>query len=63
MSQSSVAAQEWKAHWGLALACFAGLSLHSVTAFSMGLFVEPLQAEFGWSRAQIMIGLLLGAVS
>ncbi len=63
MTQASVASLEWKAHWGLVLAAFAGLSLHSVTAFSMGLFVEPLQAEFGWGRAQIMIGLLIGSVS
>jgi MFS family permease len=62
VSQGSSAA-EWKAHWGLALAAFAGLSLHSVTTFSMGLFVEPLEAEFGWGRAQIMVGSLMGAIS
>lgn len=62
MNQGSSAA-EWKVHWGVALAAFAGLSLHSVTTFSMGLFVQPLEAEFGWSRTQIMVGSLMSAAS
>jgi MFS family permease len=51
------AAQEWRAHWPLVGAAMAGLSFASVAASSLGLFMEPLSKEFGWSRASIAGGL------
>ena len=37
------------------LASFVGLSLGaaSMGVFGIGVFIRPLEAEFGWSRAQI----------
>jgi MFS family permease len=58
----SSAAAEWRAHWPLVAAAMAGLSFASVAASSIGLFMEPLSREFGWSRASIASGLTVFAV-
>lgn len=60
---ASSAGAEWKAHWPLVIATTAGFSLHPVPTYSLGLFSEPLAAEFGWSRAQIMAGMTVAAVA
>lgn len=41
--------------WWVVLASFIGLSLGSASmgVFGIGVFIRPLEAEFGWSRAQI----------
>ncbi len=41
--------------WWVVLASFVGLSLGSASmgVFGIGVFIRPLEAEFGWSRAQI----------
>ena len=40
----------------------AGLSFSSMSVYAMGLFMEPLSREFGWSRAQISLGLSVVAL-
>lgn len=47
--------------WWNVLASFAGLALSYAmfTVFSFGVFVAPLEAEFGWSRAEISVALTL----
>ncbi|MFT4047531.1 MAG: MFS transporter [Solimonas sp.] len=55
------AAAEWRAHWPLVVAAMGGLSFASVAASSIGLFMEPLSREFGWSRAAIASGLTVFA--
>ncbi|GGB85804.1 MFS transporter [Novosphingobium endophyticum] len=57
------AADEWKAQWPLVLAAMVGFSFHSIATYSSGLFIEPLQEEFGWSRGQITAGLAIAAIS
>jgi len=57
------AAAEWRAHWLLALAGFIGFSFASLTTYSIGLFMQPLSAEFGWSRSQITAGLSIAAMA
>lgn len=57
------AAAEWKAHWPLALAAMAGFSLHPVPTYAIGLFIEPLNREFGWGRAQITGGMTIAAIA
>ena len=54
---------EWKQHWPLVLAATAGFSFHSIATYSIGLFIEPLSQEFGWSRTQITAGLSLAAIA
>lgn len=56
------AVQEWREHWGLVLAAFIGFSFHSLTTYSAGLFLEPLTAAFGWTRAQATAGLSIAAM-
>lgn len=59
---------EWRMHWPLVVASAMGFSLHSLSSYSLGLFMEPLGREFGWARAEISIvsvipGLLMVLLS
>jgi MFS family permease len=58
----SGAAQEWRRSWTVVLAGGLGFALSSVTTYSLGPFIAPLEAEFGWSRAQIASGMTLYAL-
>lgn len=60
---SSAAASEWRSSWPLVLTAMVGFSFHSIATYSSGLFIEPLQNEFGWSRAEITGGLAIAAIS
>lgn len=55
------AVDEWRQHWKVVLAAFAGMGVASVISYSSSLFIEPLEQEFGWSRAQIMSGHSIAA--
>jgi len=59
--QQPTAAQEWRANWTLVLAAAIGLSFGSIPAATLGLFMEPLESEFGWSRAMISAGMMVFA--
>lgn len=46
--------------WWVLVAAFTSLALVNGVAFwSMTLFIEPLESEFGWSRAEVSIGFSL----
>lgn len=55
--QTNGAAVEWRFNWKVVLAGALGMSLASVSIFSLGVFMGPLEAEFGWSRAEIALGI------
>lgn len=55
----SSAAAEWKRNWPVVMSGAFGIALASVTVYSIGAFIEPLEAEFGWSRGEITLGLTL----
>lgn len=57
MDRTGPADSEWKAGWPVILASLAGFTLSSFYTFSFGAFIAPIEEEFGWSRAQISIGL------
>ncbi|RYE70564.1 MAG: MFS transporter [Rhizobiaceae bacterium] len=57
------ARSEWKSGWTVVLAAAMGMGLLSVPTYSMGIFMKPLEDEFGWSRSAIAGGHLFGAVS
>ena len=61
MSESlpATAGAEWRAHWTVVLAAAAGVSLSAVSVSSLGVMMEPLEQEFGWSRTQISLGTSL----
>lgn len=56
------AAQEWRLNWTLVLSAMVGLSLGTVPSASLGLFMDPLSNEFGWTRAQISAGMTVFAI-
>src|SRR5690606_2334808 len=56
------ARQEWRTHWPLVLAANREVALGSIHVYSTGIFIEPLEREFGWSRAEISAGLSLVSV-
>ncbi len=60
---TSVAGEEWRAHWPLVLASLVGMSFYAVVTYSLGTFIAPLEAEFGWSRASISAGLTIFTVT
>jgi MFS family permease len=53
---------EWRANWTIVLAAFAGMAVSTINAYSIGVFMQPLQDAFGWSRAQISFGQVLNAI-
>ena len=53
---------EWKQHWLLALSATIGFTYSPVATYSLGLFMEPLQREFGWERSQVSMGLFVNAL-
>jgi predicted MFS family arabinose efflux permease len=56
------APHEWRRHWTLVLAAGIGFSFMSFLNPAIGLFMQPLQAEFGWSRSLLSSGPAIGAV-
>lgn len=52
---------EWRQNWTVVLAACAGMAVAAIISYSSGLFIEPLEREFGWSRAQIMSGHSIAA--
>jgi MFS family permease len=57
-STPRTAAQEWRSHWTLVLAGLMGFSLSAIASISLGVFTQPLEQAFGWSRAEVTSGLL-----
>ena len=57
MSDQVTARREWATGWPVVIAAMAGFGISAAFTFSFGAFVGPLEQEFGWSRAQISLGL------
>lgn len=62
MAGDAQARQEWRVYWPLVLASAAGFSLHTVSSYVIGLVMEPLEAEFSWSRAQISVVSIIPSI-
>ena len=54
--------EEWRRHWPLVIASTAGFSFPATATYSLGLFMDPLNAEFGWSRSDVSSGLFVLSV-
>ena len=61
MSITTNARAEWRNFWFLPIAAALGYSNSIIHVYALGPFIQPLQQEFGWSRAQITVGLTLTA--
>ncbi len=57
MSETGKPRGEWSTGWKVAVAAMAGFSLSATFTFTFGAFIEPLEAEFGWSRGDIALGM------
>ena len=62
MTAPRTAGEEWKAHWPLVMATMVGMSFGGVLSPTLGVFMEPIEQAFGWSRAQIAFGLTVSAL-
>jgi MFS family permease len=51
---------EFRRGWPIVLGAFLGYfgSFGSLYIYSVGLFMKPLVAEFGWSRSEASLGAL-----
>jgi MFS family permease len=57
MSGSKNAATEWRSFWFLPFTAALGYSTSVIHVYSLGPYIGPLGQEFGWSRAQISVGI------
>jgi len=55
------ALEEWRRNWTLVVAATLGITWMAAPATSLGLFIEPLQGAFGWTRADISFGMTIYA--
>ncbi len=62
MSGTKNALTEWRGFWFLPLMGALGYATSVLHVYSLGPFIAPLQAEFGWSRALISFGLTVSSV-
>jgi MFS family permease len=53
------AKDEWRQHGAVVIASLAGITLCSMHGYTIGIMIDPLEKEFGWSRSGISGGLLI----
>jgi MFS family permease len=53
------AAAEWRAYTPLVVTAMAGVALSATLTFTLGVMMPSIEAEFGWTRAQISTGPML----
>lgn len=58
-SKGASARDEWRQHWSVVLAAMAGTSIGAIPSYATGLFIQPLEHEFGWSRAALSASITL----
>ncbi len=63
MTELGSARSEWGKHWPLVAATAMGMSLAALLASVFGVMLGPLEAEFGWTRAEISSGPAVVAVT
>lgn len=59
---SSSAGTEWRRYWFLPFTAALGYSTAVLHTYAIGSFMAPLQDEFGWSRAQLSIGITIAGL-
>jgi MFS family permease len=60
---STSASAEWRSFWYLPIAAAIGYSTAVLHTYAIGPFIAPLQQEFGWSRAQLSIGITIAGLA
>ena len=61
---SRTARDEFREHWPLLLAATMGVGISSAHGYTVGVFLKPLEQEFGWSAQTVLLGpLIVGLLS
>jgi predicted MFS family arabinose efflux permease len=50
---------ELRQHWRVLPPCMIGITLCSIHGYSLGVMIPALESEFGWSRAEISMGMMI----
>ncbi|UXA17930.1 MFS transporter [Mycobacterium sp. SMC-4] len=58
-NSTSSAVVEWRRFGKVPIAAGLGYSMGVIHVYCLGAFMQPLQDEFGWSRAQASVGLTI----
>ncbi len=61
MTQLTSGRAEWQAYWPLPFVAALGYATSVIFVYALGPFIQPIQAEFGWSRAQISFGITIAS--
>ena len=61
MTTPKTAIAEWRSFWFLPIAAALGYATSVIHVYAMGPFIEPLQLDFGWNRAQVSSGITIAA--
>ncbi len=61
-SKQLIAWQEWRQFGSIMPACLFGMVLVAIHSYALGVMIEPLEREFGWSRSQISAGPLVTSI-
>jgi len=59
MSTTKAGSAEWRRYFMVPLAAAIGYSTSVIHIYGLGPYFEPIHREFGWSRAQIAVGLTI----
>jgi MFS family permease len=59
----SAGVAEWRRFWKVPVAAGLGYSIGVIHVYCLGAFMEPLQSEFGWTRAEASLGLTIVGVA
>lgn len=59
---AATGASEWRSNWTLVLAAMVGYSMATVHTSSIGVMMEPIEQDLGWSRTQIYSGVSLVSI-
>lgn len=57
------AGEEWRRGWGLVFASCIGFSFFSVLTHTMGMFMDPVGKEFGWSKTLLSAGVTISGIA
>lgn len=61
MSEQRGALLEWRRYWYVPATASLGYATAVMYVYSMGAYIEPIQQEFGWSRALVSSGITMAA--
>lgn len=62
MTEPKTAKEEWRRYGYLPFVAAMGYAMSAMHSYGIGVFIAPLQEEFGWSRGFISMGLTIAGI-